>query len=308
MSNSTSNKHLYLFAVVAVVILIAAGLAGTSPGRHLVARFISSLRIRNVQTVNVNLSNFVGPNANPTIQQMISRMISDKVTTTVSEKAQKAATRTQATQLAGFPVALPSKQKVPSVLMVNGKHAFTVTIDRARLQAILKEAGRSDLTLPQSIDGAQVSVTIPRSVRARYGTCPSRPKATANIATPPPNTMQYSDCILISEGPSPTVKTPTGLSLQPLAKIGLELAGMTPQQARQFLNNVNWKSALGTPIPRFMRSYETVTVDGVKGTLFSMAGRRGPTYALIWAKKGIIYSIRGFGNSDYAVALAESMS
>lgn len=263
--------------------------------------------MHDAETVNVDLSSFVGPNANPTIQQMISKMISDKVTTTVSEKPQTAATGAQAAKLAGFPVALLSKRKDTPKLAVNGKHAFIVTVDRARLEAILKEAGRSDLALPHSIDGAQVAVSIPRSVRARYGTCPSKPKATANIATPPPNSTQYSDCVLLAEGPSPSIKVPAGLNLRPLAEIGLELAGMTPQQSRQFLSNVNWKSALGAPIPRFMRSYESVTVNGAKGTLFNMGGRRGPTYALIWAKGGIVYSLRGFGNPSDAVTLADSL-
>lgn len=307
MSTHASRVRWRWLSAAVIVVLAVAGFAGTSPGRRLIDRFVSSLRMRNVQAVNVDLSSFVGPNANPTIQQMISQMVSDKVTTTISEKPQKAATRAEATQLAGFPVALLGKRKTPE-LMVNGKHAFVVTVDRSRLQAILKEAGRSDLAPPKSIDGARVSVSIPRSVRARYGTCPTKPKATANIATPPPSSTQYSDCILLAEGPSPDVEAPAGLSLQPLAEIGLELAGMTPQQARQFLHNVNWKSALGAPIPRFMRSYESVTVNGVKGTLFNMAGRRGPTYALIWAKDGIIYSIRGFGSSGDAVALADSLS
>jgi len=60
-------------------------------------------------------------------------------------------------------------------------------------------------------------------------------------------------------------------------------------------------------VPRFLRSYEAVKIAGVKGTLLSMAGRRGPGYALIWAKDGKGYLLTGFGDSSQAVGLADSL-
>jgi hypothetical protein len=50
-----------------------------------------------------------------------------------------------------------------------------------------------------------------------------------------------------------------------------------------------------------------VAVDGTNGTLLAMAGRRGPGYALIWTKDGIVYSLTGFGDSSQAVVLADSL-
>lgn len=307
MASEGSNRGSRpLWAVGIVILVVTVGLAFPA-GRHLAGRFFGSLRVQNVQAVNVDLSSFVGPNANRTLQQMISQMISDRVTTTVSEPTQTAATPAQASQLAGFHVQLLSTRKDTPELAVNGEHAFTLQVDRGRLQAILKEAGRPDLVLPQSINGANVAVKIPRTVRARYGTCPGRPSATANVATPPPNSTAYSDCVLLTEGPSPEVNAPSGLDLAQLTEIGLELAGMTPEQAKEFLRNVNWRSTIATPIPRFMRSYESVKVNGAKGTLLNMANRRGPTYTLIWASKGLAYSLTGFGDSSDAVPLADSL-
>jgi len=302
-----SNQRRGPLWVVIIVAVIVVAWISLPPTRRLTRRFFGSLRMQKVQAVNVNLSNFVGPNANSTLQQMVSTMISDKVTVTVNQKAQTAPNAAAASKLAGFRVQLPSKRTDMPQLDVAGNHAFDLTVDRARLQAILKEAGRSDLSLPQSIDGAVVDVKIPRRVRARYGTCPGRPSATANVATPTPSSMQYNDCVILTEGPSPEVKVPAGLDIQQLAEIGLELAGMTPAQAQQFLHTVNWKSTLGISIPRFMRAYEVVKVNGVEGTLLDMAGRRGPTYTLIWAKNGTVYSLTGFGNSGDAVSLANSV-
>ncbi len=97
------------------------------------------------------------------------------------------------------------------------------------------------------------------------------------------------------------------MDVQKLAEIGLETAGMNPSQARDFLQTVNWQSTLVISVPRFLRSYEAVTVSGVKGTLLNMAARRGPGYALVWAKGGRAYLLTGFGDSSQAVEFADSV-
>lgn len=300
------THRLPIWAAIVTVVVIATIFA-LPAGRNLLSKFFGSLRMQQPQTVNVNLSNFVGPDANRTLQQMVTQMISDKVTTVTNEKPQSAQDVAAATQLAGFPVQLPSDRKDAPELTVGGERAFNLVVDRGRLQAILNEAGRPDLVLPQSVDGATVSVHISRNVRARYGNCPKPPSATANVATPPPSSLQYSDCLVLTEGHSPVVNAPSGLDFKQLAQIGLELAGMTPPQARDFLKTVDWQSTLGMPIPRFMRSYEQVKVSGAQGTLLNMAGRQGPTYALLWAKNGIVYSLTGFGSSSEAVSTANSI-
>lgn len=305
MASETGSKR-WIWAVVGVAVLVVAW-ASFRPSRHLAERFFGSLREQKVQAVNLNLSNLVGPNADPALHQMITQMVSDKVKVTINEKPQRVADAAAASQLAGFHVELLGGRKDAPDLVVSGQHAFDLTVDRARLQEILKEAGRSDLTVPQSIDGATVAVTIPPAVLARYGECPGRPSATANVATPPPNTLQYDNCVRLREGPSPEVSVPQGFDFEKLADIGLQVAGMTPIQSRQFLQTVNWKDTLGVPIPRFMRSYEAVKVNGVQGTLLNMAWRRGPTYTLIWAKKGMVYTLTGYGDSGNAVGLADSL-
>jgi hypothetical protein len=57
---------------------------------------------------------------------------------------------------------------------VAGEHAFSLTVDRSRLQAIFKEAGRPDLLLPESVDGAGVTVTDGKSSLRRLPRCTER--------------------------------------------------------------------------------------------------------------------------------------
>jgi len=298
-----TSLYLSAAAVIAVATLIA--LPG---GRNLALRFLDSLRMDRPQQVNVNLSEFVGPNANQSLQQMVTQMVSDQVVTTKSEPTQAAATAATASQIAGFPVKLLSARSDAPTIVILGARAFNVAVDRNRLQAIFDEAGRRDLVVPQSVKGNTVAVRIPRTAVLRYGTCPGRSSAAANVATPPPVTTHYDNCVILREGPSPQIDAPSTINLPQLTEIALELVGMTPDQAHQFLAHVNWQSMLGVSFPRFMRSYQSVTVDGVPGTLLTLGGRHSPDYALFWVKDGIVYSLQGFGDSSQAAKLAASLT
>jgi hypothetical protein len=293
-----------------VVVVCAAGFSIPAV-RNLALKSLQSLRMQKVQAVNADFSPYVDANANPSLHQMVTQMISDKVKVETNEEDTPVTDAAGARGLAGFDVHLLGARKDAPKLTVGGAHKIEVSVDRARLQAIATEAGHPDIVLPQSLDGQTVAVQVPRSVQAQYGTCPG--PATAgnviadNITGPSPTTTQYSDCVRLREGPAPVVNVPSGLDVVGLAQIGLETAGMTPAQASDFLHTVDWKATLTLSVPRSLRSYEVVKVNGANGTLLSMAGRRGPGYALIWMNNGIAYSLVGFGDSSQAVGLADSL-
>jgi hypothetical protein len=305
-----SNRSRPLMALAAVVVVVAVGLS-LPAGRALVGRFFRSLRMQKVQAVNVDLSSFTDPNANPALHQMVAQMISDKVVVTLNENDQPASDASDAGKVAGFPVQLLGGRKDPPKIVVAGAHAINVTVDRTRLQSIFNEAGHPELVVPPSVDGAAVIVQIPRAVQAQYGNCPTPTTATNaianNITGPGGGSTEFADCVQLRQGPSPVVNIPPGLDIQHLAQIGLEVAGMNSTQSQDFLKTVDWKSTLSMTVPRFLRSYQGVKVNGAQGTLLTLAGRRGPGYTLIWVKNGIAYSLVGFGDSTQAVDLASSL-
>jgi len=193
--------------------------------------------------------------------------------------------------------------------------AFTFTIDRAKAQALLDEAGRSDLVLPEEVDGADVSVKIPSSVSLSFGTCPEpsneseaeREKKREMETSGSPGRV-YADCVIFAQIPSPEVSAPASLDIASLAQIGLEFTGMTAEQAKEFTSTIDWTSTLLVPIPRNAASYEQVTVDGVTGTLIERPSDDAPQFALLWVKDGIIYTIGGLGsNSQKALEIAGSL-
>jgi hypothetical protein len=311
MPEESSAKRWKPYLAGAAAIVVVVVFLSLPAGQKLVGQFFGSLRMQKVQAVNVDLSSFTDPNANPALHEMVAKMISDKVVVTVNEQDQAAPDPASATKLAGFPVQLISSRKDQPKLAVSGEHVVNLTVDRSRLQAIFNEAGHPDLLVPQSLDGAAVAVQIPRAVQVQYGTCPTPTTATNaianNVTGPPAASTEYSDCVRLREGPSPKVNVPPGLDVENLAQIGLEVAGMNPTQSHDFLQTVDWKSTLTMTVPRFLRSYQGVTINGTQGTLLTLAGRRGPGYTLVWAKNGMVYSLVGFGDSSEAVALANSL-
>ncbi len=272
------------------------------PVRSLAQKFLETLRVEKVQPLSLDTSIFEG---NRTLQQMIEQMVSDKVVVTINEKEQHVSTVEAASQLAGFNVQLLGGRTDAPQLTVVGQHAFNMTVERARLQDIFNQAGRPDLVLPPSVDGAMVAVQIPRAVAVRYGNCPDREKGSENQQ---PEPAQFKNCVVLLEGPSPIVSVPSDLNIEQLAEIGLQLAGMSPSQAKEFCQTINWKTTLVLPLPRHVQSYNVVDVNGVQGTLINHSGRQGPRYALIWVKNGMVYSLMGFGDSSEAVALANSLN
>jgi hypothetical protein len=268
-------------------------------GRSLAQRFLATLRIERVQPVRLDLSSLDG---NRPLQQMLSQMVSDKVVVTVDEKPQHSGSAADASQLAGFQVRLLDARADSPSFTIEGEHSFHMTIDRARLQDIFDQSGRPDLLLPATLDGAMVSIQIPRSVRLEYGECPHG----IGEEDEQRESTRWSNCLALQEAPSPLVNLPSDLNIQQLAEIGFQLAGMSATQARELCQTIDWKSTLVLPIPRFVGSYSLVEVNGAQGTLIKDSGRR-PGYVLIWVKNGIIYCLAGQGDSSKAVTLANSL-
>jgi hypothetical protein len=240
------------------------------------------------------------------LQQAFEQMISEKVVVTTNEKEFPASSQEAASQLAGFPVRLLSSRTDSPSFRVAGAHAFHMNVDRARLQEILDQAGRTDLILPATLDGSTVSVQIPRLVEVTYGNCKhERPPQTDS----PPSTSPTAanPCLALIEAPSPVVNYPADLNLQQLAETALQLAGMNPLQARQFCQTIDWKTTLVVPIPPSVRSSETVNFNGLQGTLLHFPNHDRPSYALIWVDGGIIYNLIGWGDPSSAVQLASSL-
>jgi len=305
-----SSPFIKYGASAALVIALVLAFPAT---RALAGELLNLFRVQRVTVVPVDFTGM--EQLNGSVGQNISQLISESVTMQKEPSDPiNVASAEEASQLAGFNVRAPEGQ-TPSRISVMSGVAFTFTIDRAKAQALLDEAGRGDLVLPADVDGADVSVHIPSSVSIAFGTCPepsndseAKREMRRETETSGSPGRVYKDCIIFAQIPSPEVSAPASLDIAKLAQIGLEFTGMTAEEAAQFTSTVDWTSTLLVPIPKNAASYQQVTVDGVTGTLIERPSDDAPQFALLWIKDGIIYTLGGLGsNSQKALEIANSL-
>ena len=292
------------FGVIAVLVLTL--ILSIPATRALADQLLNLFRVEQVTVLPVDFTGLQDLAGDGALGKQISELISSSVTITQEPGDPVAASNAEdASQLAGFTVRLPQNATYSRISVLNTS-AFDFTVDRTKAQALLDESGRADLVLPDSVDGAVISVTVPGSVRIDFGTCPDPAGSESDPSGSPGR--NYPDCVILAEIPSPIGSAPSDVDVAQLAQIGLEFTGMTSEQAAAFTQTVDWNSTLVVPIPKNAATYEQVSVDGVTGTLIQRPADDAPQFVLIWIKDGIVYSIGGLGtNSQQAIDMANSL-
>jgi hypothetical protein len=282
---------------VAVALALVLVLSFSS-SRTWAQKILEMLRVQKIAVVPVDLSAVSAQGGNGH-EESISQFLSDNVVVTMKPGTPVAASGiAEAGQMAGFNVRGLDSLGAPVKVGVSGEGAFQITLNRDRIEAVLDQVGRSDVQIPDSVDGALVAVHVPKMVQMSYGQCDSK---TAGAAT-------SQSCIHFTQVPTPTISVPSGLNLSVLAEAGLQVTGMSATEAHSFAQTVDWSSTLVIPVPMGKSSYRSVTVDGVNGTLIETPhGNSLERFELIWLKNGIVYSIDGRGTPDQAVAAASLM-
>ena len=293
-----------------LVLMLVIAVPGT---RALASELLNLFRVQRVQVLPVDFTGM--EQFNGVVGNDISQLISDSVTMTKQPgDPVTVSDADEASSLAGFNVRIP-KDSTPSQINVMNGASFSLTVDRDKAQALLEEAGRGDLVLPEAIDGAVISVEIPASVSIAFGTCPE-PSNESEAEREMQREMEtsgspgrvYKDCVILAEIPSPVVSAPASVDVAQLAQIALEFSGMSSEEAATFTDTVDWTSTLVVPIPKNAASYEQVTIDGVTGTLIQRPSDDAPQFSLLWVKDGILYAIGGLGSdSQRAIDIANSL-
>jgi len=297
-----------VFRIGAIALLLLTMILVIPGTRALAGELLNLFRVQQVTVIPVDFTGMEQLTGNDMFGTNFSELVSSSVDMTKEPgKPVQAADADEASQLAGFAVRLP-QGIAASQIGVTDSAAFSVTVDRVKAQALLDEAGRGDLVLPESIDGAEISVSIPGSVSAAYGDCPDLTAEENESDQAGSLGRRYLDCVILAQIPSPSVNAPADIDVGQLAQIGLEFTGMTREEAAAYTSTVDWTSTLVVPIPRNAATYEQVQVDGVTGTLIQRPSDDHPQFALIWVKNGIVYAISGLGsNSQQALEMANSM-
>jgi hypothetical protein len=286
-------------------------LMGFSPARTWAGRLLATLRVKRIAVIGIDPERFKGmEEGDPRSYKLLQKTISDSVVVTKQpEDVRIVPNLSAAAQLAGFRVRTLPDLSGPQRVQISSEVAFHMTLDRDRLVSVLDEIGRADIQIPEAVEGATISVHIPKTVFSVYGDCGHRfrkhGRSGEDEAKDLPAPELESNCTLLMQAPSPTVTVPPNLNMSDIAEAGLQLAGMGAGEAHALCQTIDWTSTLVIPVPRDSASSRPVYVDGVEGTLIQMPRENG--YNLLWTKNGIIYSLSGKGTMNDALALAASL-
>ena len=296
-------------AGLAVVALIFAVFT-VAPVRSWAENLLSIFRVQHFTILEVDPAAMRGGGlqGDQFLNQSVSRILSDQVTVTENpRKPELVADAATASKLTGYPVQLLAGQ-TPSALLFRSAAAAQMKLDRDRLQSILDEAGRSDLQIPESVDGATIAIRVPAGIVALYGNCGD---AAAHLQGKTPYGLGRpgdATCVFLTELPSPMVSAPQQIDPGQIAQVALQFLGMSPSDAINFTQTVDWTTTLVVPVVRGQSSYEQVNVNGNEGVLLRPKGRESSTqFTLVWVDNGIVYALEGRGDDTTALNLASQL-
>lgn len=299
-------RYRLAWAAMALILVLAVALL-FPPVQAIANSFLGLFRVQQFTVVQVNPENLpegLGSSA------QLETMFTNNVQIQEQGETQQVSSREEASQLAGMAVRLPAGMRNQPILKVMPGAEITFEIDLQLAQAVLNEIGRSDIQLPDSLDGATVRVNLQSAIIAMYGDCEFNPEQARQEGYDPdnPRLPRLPDCTTFVQMPSPVISAPPSLDLQKIGEAYLQMLGMSAEEAAQFAQTVDWTTTLVIPIPRHGTTYKEVLVDGVNGTFILQNAQDYPDqYLLIWVKDGILYALTGPGNGNSALRVANSL-
>lgn len=289
-------------AFVALLFLFA-------PLRSWAESVLAIFRVERFTVLELNPATMHGSLQNDALlNQAVGHIFSDDVTITQEpQKPVPVSDAATASKLAGFQVRLLPGES-PTALLFKSGIAARMKLDRDRLQALLDEAGRSDLQIPESVDGAVLGLRVPAGIIALYGSCGILPARMQGAQPPANNNRPDSSCVSLMELPSPVVSAPPEIDPGQIAQIALQFLGMSPNEAANFTQTVDWTTTLVLPVVQGQTRYENVHIAGNDGVLLRpKMPNEASHFTLMWVDNGIVYGLIGSGDDTSAVNLAEQL-
>ncbi len=293
----TMSTRRPLWAALAIVVALALVFTLT-PANAWASSVLSLFRVQKVQVITFDPA--AAQNAQNQLkseQDVIKQVFKDDLKITKHGEMTTVASAAEAKDQVGFTPRVPAALKDATINVQPGMNAV-FTINQPKLQSILDAVG-IDAKLPAEVNGKVITVDVPDAVAVSSG-CPTSPSALQEESQLPAN------CTSLVQVPSPTVNTPAGLDVPQLADAMFQYLGLSPADAKQLSQRIDWTTTLVVPIPQGGQiQYQDVQVDGVTGTLFQEAdsGR----YSLIWVKNGVLYGLSGSGSTEQALSIAGSL-
>ena len=292
--NVFSRRYRPAWVAAALILAFAVSFA-FAPVRTLAGNLLSLFRVQKIEFVEVDPANLSDEDALEEAMRKFETVMEDQISIEVDGESQVVDEAT-ARSSAGFSVRLPAAlEDEPQITLRPGLHA-AMQIDLPHVRALLAELGYDDVELPDSLDGAEISIDFETTVAATYGACEP--------------VGAEAKCTEFAQMPAPQVSAPSELDVDQLGRAYLQLLGLSAKEAARFSQRVDWTTTLVVPLPSSANlGYRDVSVDGVTGTLVRPPSysRYAEEYVLTWIKDGVVYALHGTGSTEEALEIAGSL-
>jgi hypothetical protein len=228
-------------------------------------------------------------------------LVADQVQVVVApqepvEVASPEAGAVEAGLVAHLPTALPRRTELVGTTL-GRPGSFRVQLDTAKLEALALAAGADEIEIPGWWNGATIDVEMPPVLAVRYA------RTFDGTDGRPPR----EDSFLLFQSAAPQVELPEGFDLAILGRLGLRLAGMSPEDALAFSRSIDWRATLLVPVPVQGGTFREVEVSGRKGLLVTVQppprpardGRVARAHSvLLWSGDGQVFALQGPATRD----------
>ena len=270
-----SGRSRSLLAALALVVAVVSLLA-LPPVRAAADQLLSIFRVQKLVFVPVSRERL----------DQLNKLNFDKDTLFVAKPTagQSAPLRTvtsaeEAAGAVGGTVRQPSvfpSAPLSSEFQVSSPNTLQFQVNVAAVRQLLELMGIDDISIPDALGAAPISVDVPAFVQARY------------------HGANYD--MALHQGSSPSVTLPDGVDLSQLGKAALRLLGMPAADAEVASRTINWNNTLLFPFPADTDDIRQVTV-GSENALLVSGGRRGNQHRqLYWQHGDTFYMLEASGS------------
>lgn len=173
----------------------------------------------------------------------------------------------EASTAADIPVKTSPTLGQPNRINVSSGGNGILTVDVASARAILEIAEIDPNLLPDSLEGADISVTTYPIVEQTW----------------------HEDDVDLVQMTSPEIQYPDNFDPSTIGVALLQMMGMDAAEASTLASQIDWTSTLILPVPQEFATFGEVSINGSSGLL--LTALNGSGNSLMWEENGIVYML-----------------
>ena len=290
MFNSSFFKRYQPAIAIFIVVAIIATSLSFAPVRAIASNLLKVFRVQTVQVVRVDREDMEALQNNPNLEALVKKFEPQLDVITDSEP-EKVDSLDEAAERVGYPVAeitaLPEGAGSPSIAVYQQK-VVQLQLDKDLLEAVF-DAAEIEIDLPDSINQEPIIVTQPNTVVQKWH-------------------QEGKQTLGFIQMPAPAVEYPDDLDLNALGAAGLQLLGMSKDEAEALSTTIDWANTVILPIPNDAQTtISEVSINGAKGLVFTNPEADENHAAIMWMQNGKNYFIGGDYSAEEVVEMAKSV-